>query len=43
MQNTFSSVFGLTIPLLLAVPIAIAAPPAKTAEDRYVAARDAAI
>ena len=43
MQNTFSSVFGLTIPLLLAAPIAIAAPPAKTAEDRYVAARDAAI
>jgi hypothetical protein len=43
MQNTVPSVFGLTIPLLLAATIAIAAPPARTAEDRYIAARDAAI
>ena len=43
MQNTFSAVLGLAIPLLLAAPIAIAAPPAKNAEDRYIDARDAAI
>jgi hypothetical protein len=43
MQNTFSAALGLTIPFLLAATIAIAASPAKTAEDRYIAARDAAI
>jgi len=47
MQNTFSAVLGLTIPFCLAATIAIAAPTAKiaekTAEDRYIAARDAAI
>lgn len=43
MQNTFSAVLGLTIPFLLAASIAIAAPPTKAAEDRYIAARDAAI
>ena len=43
MQNTFSSVLGLTIPLLLAATVAAAAPPTKVAEDRYIAARDAAI
>jgi hypothetical protein len=43
MQNAFSSVLGLTIPFLLAATVAIAAPPAKFAEDRYIATRDAAI
>lgn len=43
MQITFFSVFRLTIPFCLAATIAIAAPPARTAEDRYIAARDAAI
>lgn len=43
MKNAFSAVFGLIIPFLFAAPIALAAPPAKTAEDRYIAARDAAI
>jgi hypothetical protein len=43
MQNSFFSVFRLTIPFCLAATIAIAAPPANTAEDRYIAARDAAI
>ena len=43
MQNTFFSVLGLIAPLCLAATIAIAAPPAKIAEDRYIAARDAAI
>jgi len=43
MQNTFSAVLGLAVPFCLAATIAIAAPPTKTAEDRYIAARDAAI
>jgi hypothetical protein len=43
MQNTFSSVLRLTIPFCFAATIAIAAPPARTAEDRYIATRDAAI
>ena len=43
MHNALLAILGLIAPLLLAIPIAIAAPPAKTAEDRYIAARDAAI
>ena len=43
MHNTFFSVLGLIAPFCLAATIAMAAPPAKTAEDRYIAARDAAI
>lgn len=43
MRSAIPATLGLTIPLLVAATIAIAAPPAKTAEDRYIAARDAAI
>jgi hypothetical protein len=43
MHNTFSGILGLIVPLFLAATIATAAPSAKTAEDRYIAARDAAI
>lgn len=43
MRSTTPATLGLAIPLLLATTIAIAAPPARTAEDRYIAARDAAI
>ena len=42
MHNTFSGILGLIVPLFLAA-IATAAPSAKAAEDRYIAARDAAI
>src|SRR6185312_3384624 len=38
-----SIIFGLIASLCLAATIATAAPPAKEAENRYVAARDAAI
>ncbi|WKA31735.1 hypothetical protein [Bradyrhizobium roseum] len=43
MQNTHSYVLGLTLPFVLAATIASAAPPTRIAEDRYIAARDAAI
>ena len=43
MHNTFSGILGLIVPLFLAATIATAAPSAKTAEDRDIAARDAAI
>lgn len=45
MRNILSGLLGSLVPLCLAAAIsdAVAAPPAKTAEDRYVAARDAAI
>ena len=43
MHNTFSAILGLIVPLFLAATIATAAPSAKAAEDRYIAARDAAI
>ena len=45
MHNDFSAVLGLISPLCLAAKIsnATAAPPAKQAEERYIAARDAAI
>jgi len=43
MHNTFSAILGLIVPLFLAATIATAAPPAKAAEYRYIAARDAAI
>jgi hypothetical protein len=45
MRNAFSALLGLIAPLCLAATIsnAVAASPAKTAEDRYIAARDAAI
>lgn len=43
MHNTFSGILGLIDPLFLAASIATAAPPAKAAEDRYIAARDVAI
>ena len=45
MHNAFSAILGLIVPLCLAATIsnATAAPPAKAAEDRYIAARDAAI
>jgi hypothetical protein len=43
MHNTFSGILGLIVPLFLAATIATAAPSTKTAEDRYIAARDAAI
>ena len=45
MHNAFSAILGLIAPLCLAATIsnATAAPPAKAAEERYVAARDAAI
>jgi hypothetical protein len=45
MHNAFSAILGLIVPLCLAATIsnATAAPPAKEAEDRYIAARDAAI
>jgi hypothetical protein len=43
MHNTFSGILGLIVPLFLAATIATAAPSAKTAEDRYIAGRDAAI
>jgi|GEM_PF-5095778 len=43
MHNTFSAILGLVVPLFLAATIATAAPAAKAAEDRYIAARDAAI
>jgi hypothetical protein len=44
MHNAFSAILGLIVPVCLAATIsnAVAAPPAK-AEDRYIAARDAAI
>jgi len=43
MHIAFSAIFGLIASLCLAATIATAAPPAKEAENRYVAARDAAI
>ena len=45
MHNAFSAILGLIAPLCLAATIsdATAAPSAKAAEDRYIAARDAAI
>jgi hypothetical protein len=45
MHNATSAILGLIAPLCLAATIsnAAAAPPAKAAEDRYIAARDAAI
>ena len=45
MHNAFSAILGLIAPLSLAATIsnATAAPPAKAAEDRYIATRDAAI
>jgi hypothetical protein len=45
MHNAFSTILGLITPLCLVGTIsnATAAPPAKAAEDRYIAARDAAI
>jgi hypothetical protein len=43
MHNAFSAILGLIFSLCLAATNATAAPPAKQAEDRYVAARDAAI
>jgi len=45
MHNAFSVILGLIAPLCLAATIsnATAAPPTKTAEDRYIVARDAAI
>ena len=45
MRNAFSAILGLVAPLCLAATIsnATAAPAAKAAEDRYLAARDAAI
>ena len=45
MHNAFSAILGLIAPICLAATIsnAAAAPPAKAAEDRYIAARDAAI
>ena len=45
MHNAFSAVLALIIPVCLAamIPSAMAAPPVKQAEDRYVTARDAAI
>ena len=43
MHNTFSAILGLIVPLFLAATIATTVPPAKAAEDRYIAARDAAI
>ena len=43
MHNTFSVILGLIVPLFLAATIATAAPSANAAEDRYIAARDAAI
>jgi hypothetical protein len=45
MHNAFSAILGLIAPLCLAATIsnATAAPLAKAAEDRYIAARDAAI
>jgi hypothetical protein len=45
MHNAFCAILGLIAPLCLAATIsnATASPPAKEAEDRYMAARDAAI
>ena len=45
MHNAFSAILGLIAPLCFAATIsnATAAPPAREAEDRYIAARDAAI
>ena len=45
MHNSYFAIFGFIIPVFLAVTIsnAVAAPPANDAEERYVAARDAAI
>jgi len=45
MHNTFSAILGLIVTVCLAATIsnAVASPPAKAAEDRYIAARDAAI
>ena len=43
MHNALSAILGLIVPLFLPATIATAAPPAKAAEDRYIAARDAAI
>ena len=45
MHTAFSAILGLIAPICLAATIsnAAAAPPAKAAEDRYIAARDAAI
>jgi hypothetical protein len=45
MHNAFSAVLGLIVPVCIAATIsnAVAAPPAKQADDRYIAARDAAI
>lgn len=45
MHNAFSAILGLMAPLCLAATIsnATAAPAEQKAEDRYIAARDAAI
>jgi hypothetical protein len=45
MHNAFSATLELIVPLCLAATIsnAVAAPPVNAAEDRYIAARDAAI
>jgi hypothetical protein len=45
MHNALSAILGLIVPFCLIATIsnATAAPPAKAAEDRYIAARDAAI
>ena len=42
MHNAFSAILGLMAPLCFAATIsnATAAPPAKAAEDHYIAARD---
>jgi hypothetical protein len=43
MHNAFPAILGMIFSLCLAATNATAAPPAKQAEDRYIAARDAAI
>ncbi len=43
MHNALFAILGLISAFCLAATTAMAAPPAKTAEDRYIAARDAAI
>jgi len=43
MHNALFAVLGPIALFCLTATVAIAAPPARTAEDRYIAARDAAI
>jgi hypothetical protein len=43
MRNAFTAILGLIASLCLAATTTTAAPPAKEAENRYIAARDAAI